>query len=139
MVSKASKIRDFVLGPKTDDHPSDLHTRAQEVLEPADIFLDQEPTVGEWIKELAPTRDGSIHYLQSLFPSASWIWRYCLRWLLGDVIAGLTIGMVVIPQAMAYAVLAQLDPAYGLYTSFTGAVLYWIFGTSKDIVIGVRT
>ncbi|CAH0048576.1 unnamed protein product [Clonostachys solani] len=136
MVSKSSKIRDFVLGPKTDDRPSDLNTRAQEVLEPADIFLDQEPTIGEWIKELAPTRDGSIHYVQSLFPSASWIWRYCPRWLLGDVIAGLTIGMVVIPQAMAYAVLAQLDPAYGLYTSFTGAVLYWVFGTSKDIVIG---
>ena len=38
---------------------------------------------------------------------------------------------------MAYALLAQLPPAYGLYTSFTGAVLYWLFGTSKDIVIGV--
>lgn len=50
---------------------------------------------------------------------------------------GITIGLVVVPQAMAYAVLAQLPPAYGLYTSFTGAVLYWFFGTSKDIVIGV--
>lgn len=38
---------------------------------------------------------------------------------------------------MAYALLAGLTPAYGLYTSFTGAILYWIFGTSKDIVIGV--
>lgn len=50
---------------------------------------------------------------------------------------GFTIGFVVIPQAMAYALLAQLSPEYGLYTSFTGAVLYWLFGTSKDIVIGV--
>lgn len=50
---------------------------------------------------------------------------------------GFTIGLVVVPQAMAYALLAQLPPAYGLYTSFTGAVLYWLFGTSKDIVIGV--
>lgn len=40
---------------------------------------------------------------------------------------------------MAYALLAQLTPAYGLYTSFTGAVLYWLFGTSKDIVIGVSS
>lgn len=40
---------------------------------------------------------------------------------------------------MAYALLAQLTPAYGLYTSFTGAILYWVFGTSKDIVIGVST
>jgi sodium-independent sulfate anion transporter 11 len=38
---------------------------------------------------------------------------------------------------MAYALLAKLSPEFGLYTSFTGAVLYWIFGTSKDIVIGV--
>src|SRR5687768_4766394 len=38
---------------------------------------------------------------------------------------------------MAYALLAQLSPQYGLYTSFTGAALYWLFGTSKDIAIGV--
>lgn len=53
------------------------------------------------------------------------------------MIPGITISMVIVPQAMAYAVLAELPPAYGLYTSFTGAVLYWVFGTSKDIVIGV--
>jgi sodium-independent sulfate anion transporter 11 len=38
---------------------------------------------------------------------------------------------------MAYALLARLSPEFGLYTSFTGAILYWLFGTSKDIVIGV--
>ncbi|KAJ0301495.1 hypothetical protein Brms1b_012434 [Colletotrichum noveboracense] len=37
---------------------------------------------------------------------------------------------------MAYALLARLSPEYGLYTSFTGAALYWLFGTSKDIAIG---
>ena len=52
---------------------------------------------------------------------------------------GLTVGLVVVPQAMAYALLARLTPAYGLYTTFTGAALYWIFGTSKDIVIGVSS
>lgn len=46
-------------------------------------------------------------------------------------------GLVVVPQAMAYALLARLSPAFGLYTTFTGACLYWVFGTSKDIVIGV--
>lgn len=38
---------------------------------------------------------------------------------------------------MAYALLAGLSPEYGLYTSFMGAALYWLFGTSKDVVIGV--
>jgi solute carrier family 26 (sodium-independent sulfate anion transporter), member 11 len=52
--------------------------------------------------------------------------------------AGLTVSLVVVPQAMAYALLANLSPEYGLYTSFVGATIYWIFGTSKDIVIGVR-
>ncbi|KAG9194820.1 hypothetical protein G6011_04855 [Alternaria panax] len=37
---------------------------------------------------------------------------------------------------MAYASLARLSPAFGLYTTFTGACLYWIFGTSRDVVIG---
>ena len=61
------------------------------------------------------------------------------HWLANKFLVGITIGLVVVPQAMAYALLAQLTPAYGLYTSFTGAILYWVFGTSKDIVIGVST
>lgn len=142
--SKSSRTCDFitkkVLGIDVNERfsrqPDDLDRRAYEILEPADIYLEQEPSVNEWIRELAPTREGALNYIQSLFPSSSWIRRYCGRWLLGDFIAGLTIGLVVVPQAMAYALLAQLTPAYGLYTSFTGAVLYWLFGTSKDIVIG---
>ena len=142
--SRSTRACDFitrkVLGIDVNERfsrqPDDLDRRAYEVLEPADIYLEQEPSVNEWIKELAPTREGTLNYIQSLFPSSSWIRRYCGRWLLGDFIAGLTIGLVVVPQAMAYAILAQLTPAYGLYTSFTGAVLYWLFGTSKDIVIG---
>jgi solute carrier family 26 (sodium-independent sulfate anion transporter), member 11 len=49
---------------------------------------------------------------------------------------GVTVGFVVIPQGMAYALLAQLPPEYGLYTSFVGFILYWAFATSKDITIG---
>ena len=144
MASKPAQVRDFVttkvLGIDTNERyakqPADLDRRAYQTLEPADIYLEQEPTVAEFLGDLIPTRDGAYHYVQSLFPSSAWIRRYCARWLLGDAVAGLTIGMVVVPQAMAYALLAQLPPAYGLYTSFTGAVLYWLFGTSKDIVIG---
>jgi sodium-independent sulfate anion transporter 11 len=50
---------------------------------------------------------------------------------------GVTVGFVVIPQGMAYALLAKLPPEYGLYTSFVGFLLYWAFATSKDITIGV--
>ncbi|KAH7134413.1 sulfate transporter family-domain-containing protein [Dactylonectria macrodidyma] len=116
--------------------PQNLNERAKQAIAPADIYLEDEPSVSEWFKELAPTRHGVAQYVQELFPFATWITRYGFNWLLGDVIAGITIGLVVVPQAMAYALLAQLTPAHGLYTSFTGAVLYWVFGTSKDIVIG---
>lgn len=51
--------------------------------------------------------------------------------------AGITVGFVVVPQGMAYALLANLPPEYGLYTSFVGFLLYWAFATSKDITIGV--
>ena len=51
--------------------------------------------------------------------------------------SGITIGAVVVPQGMAYAILANLEPQYGLYSSFMGVLIYWFFATSKDITIGV--
>ncbi|KAJ4301479.1 hypothetical protein N0V90_003571 [Kalmusia sp. IMI 367209] len=99
-------------------------------------FFEEDPSIAEWLRDLMPTAIGAADYVQKLFPSTSWARRYNLHWLLGDAIAGVTVGLVVVPQAMAYASLARLSPAYGLYTTFTGACLYWIFGTSKDIVIG---
>ncbi|KAI9492894.1 sulfate transporter family-domain-containing protein [Zychaea mexicana] len=75
-------------------------------------------------------------YILATFPIIQWIYRYNLSWLLQDMIAGVTVGIVIVPQGMAYAKLANLDPQYGLYTSFVGAALYCFFGTSKDISIG---
>ena len=42
-----------------------------------------------------------------------------------DVIAGLTVGLTVIPQGLAYAVLAGLPTQFGLYSSFMGVFIYW--------------
>jgi len=102
-----------------------------------DLYIEHDITVLDWAHSLLPSKKGTIRYLTSLFPCIDWIPRYNLRWMLGDAIAGLTVGLVVVPQAMAYALLADLTPEFGLYTSFTGAAIYWLFGTSKDIVIGV--
>ncbi|KAF9466400.1 sulfate permease [Collybia nuda] len=77
-----------------------------------------------------------IDYLLSLFPLITWLPRYNLGWLSGDVIAGLTVGMVVVPQGMSYAQLATLPPEYGLYSSFVGVLIYCFFATSKDVSIG---
>ncbi|KAJ3208333.1 hypothetical protein HDU82_002614 [Entophlyctis luteolus] len=76
-------------------------------------------------------------YVRSLFPIASWLPNYQLEWLWGDFVAGLTVGLVAIPQSISYASkLAGLPAQFGLYTSFIGALLYALFATSKDVTIG---
>ncbi|KAK7408416.1 hypothetical protein QQX98_009401 [Neonectria punicea] len=102
----------------------------------ADIYIEREPTVGEFLEEFTPTLHGFAAYLYSLFPFLSWIGKYNWIWFLGDFIAGTTVGAVVVPQSMAYAQLAQLPVEYGLYSSFMGVLIYWFFATSKDITIG---
>ncbi|KAM0296275.1 hypothetical protein ACHAPM_010267 [Fusarium culmorum] len=99
-------------------------------------FYETEPTSAEWVKEQIPSKKDLITYGASLFPFSNWIGHYNLQWFAGDLVAGITIGAVVVPQGMAYAMLANLEPQFGLYSSFIGALIYWIFGTSKDISIG---
>ncbi|KAK4196286.1 putative sulfate permease 2 [Triangularia verruculosa] len=100
------------------------------------LYLEPEPSAKEALAHLVPTVDGIKHYFRELFPFWGWIFHYNLTWLLGDLIAGITVGFVVVPQGMAYAGLAKLPPEFGLYTSFVGFFLYWAFATSKDITIG---
>ncbi|KAI9031586.1 sulfate transporter family-domain-containing protein [Phycomyces nitens] len=75
-------------------------------------------------------------YLVGLFPIATWIHRYNTKWFLKDLVAGITVGIVVVPQGMGYAKIACLPPQYGLYTAFVGLCVYCLFATSKDISIG---
>ncbi|KAF5248512.1 hypothetical protein FANTH_5913 [Fusarium anthophilum] len=130
-----------ILGIKLEDQKQDLQA---EILSNSSIaseqrhnlFYETEPTSSEWIKEQVPSKEEVIAYAASLFPFVSWISHYNMQWLAGDLVAGITIGAVVVPQGMAYAILANLEPQFGLYSSFIGALIYWIFGTSKDISIG---
>ncbi|KAI8631446.1 sulfate permease [Xylariaceae sp. FL1651] len=101
-----------------------------------DPYYEKEPSVKEFLLEHRPTLAGVSRYFYSLFPFLGWIFHYNLTWLMGDLIAGITVGFVVVPQGMAYALLAGLKPEYGLYTSFVGFILYFLFATSKDITIG---
>lgn len=102
----------------------------------ADSYEEDEPTAKEWLAEVWPSKSDAWNYTKGLFPFTSWILHYNLQWLYGDLVAGITIGAVVVPQSMAYAKLAQLPVQYGLYSSFMGVLLYWFFATSKDITIG---
>ncbi|CAB1344363.1 unnamed protein product [Coregonus sp. 'balchen'] len=64
------------------------------------------------------------------------IGRYRLSWLQMDLIAGLTVGLTTVPQALAYAEVAGLPVQYGLYSAFMGGFIYTVLGTSKDVTLG---
>ncbi|CAI0411457.1 unnamed protein product [Linum tenue] len=78
-----------------------------------------------------------LQFIDGLFPCYRWIRTY--RWrddFQVDLIAGLTIGIMLVPQAMSYAKLAGLEPIYGLYTGFVPIFVYAIFGSSRQLAIG---
>ncbi|VVA92152.1 unnamed protein product [Arabis nemorensis] len=74
--------------------------------------------------------------LQSVFPVFEWGRNYNLKMFRGDLISGLTIASLCIPQDIGYAKLANLDPKYGLYSSFVPPLVYACMGSSRDIAIG---
>ena len=69
-------------------------------------------------------------------PITKWIRKYNKNSLYYDFIAGITVGLMLVPQSLAYAALAGLSPEYGLYASYTGVFIYFLFGTSKDLQTG---
>ncbi|KAH9690838.1 Sulfate transporter 1.3 [Citrus sinensis] len=90
---------------------------------------------------LRPFKDQSrsqkfILGIQTIFPIFEWGRKYNLKKLRGDLIAGLTIASLCIPQDIGYAKLANLDPQYGLYSSFVPPLIYAFMGSSRDIAIG---
>ncbi|XP_025107659.1 solute carrier family 26 member 6-like isoform X3 [Pomacea canaliculata] len=76
-------------------------------------------------------------FFMKLFPFVGILQGYSLRSdFPKDVISGLTVGIMNIPQGMAYGQLTTLDPIYGLYVSFFPVLFYFFFGTSRHISIG---
>ncbi|XP_069683415.1 sodium-independent sulfate anion transporter-like isoform X2 [Periplaneta americana] len=66
----------------------------------------------------------------------NWLPQYTVRDGIGDLIAGITVGLTLMPQSIAYASLAGLSPQFGLYSAFFGSYMYVIFGTIKEVSIG---
>src|SRR2546429_8271067 len=69
-------------------------------------------------------------------PGLQVISSYRRRWLLKDVIAGVVLTTLLVPQGMAYAELAGLPPITGLYTSILCLLGYGVFGPSRILLLG---
>ncbi|CAG7833194.1 unnamed protein product [Allacma fusca] len=74
--------------------------------------------------------------LQKVFPIIKWAPEYSRKKMVSDIIAGLTVGLTILPQGLAYATVAGLPPVYGLYSGFVGCFVYILFGGTQAITIG---
>jgi SulP family sulfate permease len=77
--------------------------------------------------------------LSSFIPILSWLPRYDRAWLVADIIAGLTLWGLVVPEGMAYAGIAGLPPQAGLYTLVASLLVYALFGTSRHLSVGATS
>ena len=74
--------------------------------------------------------------LKQFIPALDWIPKYNNDQFKGDLSAGLTVGVMLIPQGMAYAMIAGLPPIYGLYASTIPLIIYALLGTSRQLAVG---
>ncbi|KAI3731066.1 hypothetical protein L1987_62249 [Smallanthus sonchifolius] len=78
-----------------------------------------------------------IDWIEMCIPCSRWIRTYNWReYLQPDLVSGVTVGIMLVPQSMSYAKLAGLQPIYGLYTGLVPIFMYAIFGSSRQLAVG---
>ena len=81
----------------------------------------------------------TVKALKKILPAADWLSDYDKSDVRGDLTAGITVGVMLIPQSMAYAMLAGVPPIYGLYAGLVPLVIYALLGTSRHLAIGTAS
>lgn len=74
--------------------------------------------------------------MKRYLPFLSWIKGYNKDQFQGDLPAGITVGIMLVPQGMAYAMIAGLPPVYGLYAALVPQIIYAFLGTSRQLAVG---
>tara|TARA_B100000780_G_scaffold200977_1_gene142436 strand:- start:2029 stop:3756 length:1728 start_codon:yes stop_codon:yes gene_type:complete len=74
--------------------------------------------------------------IKKIIPILEWLPNYKAFRFKGDLVAGITVGIILIPQGIAYALIAGLPPIYGLYCALLPQIIYAIFGSSRQVAIG---
>lgn len=104
--------------------------------------LNHAPTLTFWQKRKTYVKDEvttrtTCDWISTFLPVAKWIRTYDVKTnLIQDVIAGLTVGVMIIPQSMSYAKLAGLPVEYGLYSALIPVYAYSLFGSSRQLAVG---
>ncbi|XP_054803068.1 probable sulfate transporter 3.5 [Prosopis cineraria] len=81
-------------------------------------------------------RRRALKGLQYFIPIFEWLPKYSFRLLFSDLLAGLTITSLAIPQGISYAKLASIPPIVGLYSAFVPPIVYAVFGSSRHVAVG---
>lgn len=113
--------------PVDESKTGGLRNAVKEMLFPDDPFrrFRNQPRRRKWVIGL-----------QYAFPILEWLPTYSFGLFKSDIISGITIASLAIPQGISYAKLANLPPVMGLYSSFVPPLIYAILGSSKDLAVG---
>ncbi|KAM5170607.1 sulfate transporter-like [Mantella aurantiaca] len=112
-----------------------MHVKLEEHAQPE---LSTKELITVKVKDVC--RDGPkvvCNFFLTLFPVLTWLPRYKIKkYLIGDITSGIIVGIVTIPQSIAYSLLANQDPIYGLYTNFFCCIIYFLTATSRHNCVG---
>jgi sulfate permease, SulP family len=78
----------------------------------------------------------NLGYIQRYIPIFTWGKQYTRQLAVSDATAAVIVTLMLVPQALAYAILSGLPPQIGLYASMLPLVMYGIFGTSNTLAVG---
>jgi len=116
--------------------PNNNEHLSEEDLMLFDPYDDQDLVPREIVKK--PWSQRIYRWVSKVFPWLNWIpeYRHHIHDLKSDLVAGITVGVMLIPQAMGYALIGGFPPIYGLYTAMIPMFMYSFLGTSRQLSIG---
>lgn len=100
-----------------------------------DDFRERLPPFGATLRSVA-RKACSINVLKRRFPITLWLPKYRPQFIIQDMVAGITVALTAVPQSIAYAIVADLPPQYGLYSAFMGCFVYILFGSVTAVTVG---
>ncbi|XP_061053607.1 prestin isoform X2 [Eubalaena glacialis] len=117
------------------ERPIFSHPVLQERLHKKDKISD---SIGDKLKQAFTCTPKKIRNIIYMFlPITKWLPAYRFKeYVLGDLVSGVSTGVLQLPQGLAFAMLAAVPPVFGLYSSFYPVIMYCFFGTSRHISIG---